>query len=333
VADDRADRSLTGKRVLLIAPRFFGYEDDIAAELRRRGGQVDFIRDRPFDKPLMKAVTRFRRDWVMPAANRFYRRELEALGTASYDLVLVINGQTLSTEILQDMRRASPAATFILYMWDSAKVRSRVVENLPLFDRTLSFDPHSAQAFGMKFRPLFFAPGFSQGEGEPDLAISFVGTIHTDRYPIIRSVARQLPVGLSAFWYLYLQAPWVYRFQKLFNPAFKGASMAEFSFSPLPKSEVQAIFRRSRAVVDIEHPLQTGLTIRTIETLGAGKKLLTTNRQIIDYDFFDPANVHVLDRRDPVIPVDFLDTPFRQIPPDLLYKYSLAGWMDEVLAQ
>jgi hypothetical protein len=323
--------SLANKRALLIAPRFFGYENDIAEELRRRGAHVDFIRDRPFETPVMKAVTRFRRNWVMPAANRFYRKELAALGASGYDLVLVVNGQTLSTEILKEMRAAFPRAAFVLYMWDSARVRSHAIDNLPMFDRALSFDPESARKFGMTLRPLFFVPGFNQPEEPLDLDVSFVGTVHTDRYPIISSIARQLPADRSAFWYLYLQSPWVYRLQKTFNPAFKASSINEFAFAALPRDQVQIIFRRSRAIIDIEHPLQTGLTMRTLETFGAGKKLLTTNHRIVDYDLFNPANIHVLDRHAPTLPLAFLEAPYQPPPTNLLYKYSLAGWADDVL--
>src|SRR5580658_8270223 len=101
---------LTGQRVLLIAPRFFGYDEDIAAEIRRRGASVDLIRDRPFDSPFMRVVTRYGRRMVMPAADRYYLRELERLGGAEYRAVLVINGQTLSKRVLKVIRSSFPTA-------------------------------------------------------------------------------------------------------------------------------------------------------------------------------------------------------------------------------
>lgn len=327
-----ATPSLRGKRVLLIAPRFFGYEEDIKNELKRRGAKVDFVIDRPFESPLMKAVTRIRRNWVMPAANRYYDSAMSALGRSDYDLVLVVNGQTLSQETLLRLRTSFPTAEFILYMWDSARNRRSSVQSMRLFDRALTFDPHDARQYGMSFRPLFYGPGFSAREDvASDLALSFVGTIHTDRYAVLSSVLGQVPQGLDTFTYLYLQAPWVFHLQRLGNPAFRGARIDDFAFDPLPKIKVQEVFGRSRAVLDIEHPHQRGLTMRTLETFGARKKLITTNRNIADYDFFTDANIHIIDRANPQTPKSFFTEPYSDVSRDLYYKYSIEGWLDDVL--
>ena len=56
-----AGESLAGKRVLFFAVRYFGYEQRIMDELRRRGAEVDYLPDRPFNTPLMTAVTRYSR--------------------------------------------------------------------------------------------------------------------------------------------------------------------------------------------------------------------------------------------------------------------------------
>jgi hypothetical protein len=93
---------------------------------------------------------------------------------------------------------------------------------------------------------------------------------------------------------------------------------------------VQSVFAESLAVVDIEHPNQRGLTIRTFETIGAGKKLITTNKSVVNYDFYSSGNVFVIDRAKPEIPLNFLMTPAAQYSSEILYRYSLAGWIDEI---
>ena len=80
----------------------------------------------------------------------------------------------------------------------------------------------------------------------------------------------------------------------------------EFMFATLPISAVNDIFMSSRAVLDVTHPRQCGLTMRTLETLGASKKLVTTNTAVRGYDFYDPTNIAVIDRRSPIIDPDFL---------------------------
>lgn len=96
--------------------------------------------------------------------------------------------------------------------------------------------------------------------------------------------------------------------------------------------ELESVILRSRILLEIEHPNQTGLTIRAFDAIGASRKLATTNPRIQDYDFFEPENVCVIDRKDPRISPSFSDAPYKRLPPAIYRKYSLAGWMDDVLA-
>ena len=44
-------------------------------------------------------------------------------------------------------------------------------------------------------------------------------------------------------------------------------------------------------MLDVSHSAQTGLTIRTIETIGARRKLITTNTEVVKYALYDPSRV------------------------------------------
>ena len=325
-------KRLDGKRVLFVAPRFFGYERDIRAEVERRGAIVDWLPDRPFDTPAMTALTRLRPGWVLPAADRLYESMLEGLATPRYDIVLVVNGQTLSRHVLKRLRGDYPDACFVLYMWDSLANRAHVRNNLGLFDRVCTFDPRDARHYGMHLRPLFYGHGF---ESTPDTPIrhhiSFVGTAHTDRFAVVDRLRRSLPQTINAYWYLYLQAPWVLQLYRWTKPGMRHARAQDFLFVPLAKQTLQAVFAGSHAILDIEHPRQFGLTMRTFETLGAGKKLVTTNMGVREYDFYSDRNVCVIDREAPSIPREFLETPFEPLPQPLRERYSIEGWLDEVL--
>ncbi len=333
--DDRAvddDRSLAGQRILFIGVRDFGYAQQITDELSRRGAAVDYLPDRPFDSPLMSAITRYWRAAVMPFADRFYFRKLKALGDKEYDQVFVLNGVTVSTRLLEALRARMPRARFLFYIWDSMRNRPSAPAILPYFDELVTFDPEAAQQYGMRLQPLFFAPGFeTEVETEPKYHLSFIGTAHSDRFHIISTLGAGLGPDVTPYWYLFLKARWVYYAEKLMNPAFKRARIDDFRYETLGFAKVQQVFRESRAIVDIEHPHQMGLTMRTFEALGSGKKLITTNAHVKDYPFYDPQNMHVIDRDNPSLPDDFLKTPYRPLPPELRRRYSLAGWVDGLM--
>lgn len=324
---------LEGKRLLFVAPPFFGYYKEIINEIQSRGGIVDWLPDSPLDYPIGKTITRFAPKLVSHVADRIYSVLLSDYGASSYDYVLVINGQTLSAKLLKSLRASFPAASFILYMWDSVANRRHISGNFAFFDRILSFDPADADFYGLCLRPLFYTPQFSVSYPHASFAydLSFVGTAHSDRYDVISRLTHKLPPAIHAFWYLYLQAPWVFHVYRLLKPSMRRSRLDEFRFMTLSMSAVNDIFMASRAVLDINHPRQLGLTMRTLETLGASKKLVTTNATICDYDFYDPANIAVIDRCSPSIPLDFLLSAYSPLAPGILSRYSLAGWLDEVL--
>jgi hypothetical protein len=328
--------ALAGKRVLLVVPCFFGYERDIKEELVRQGATVDWLPDRPFDTPAMTALTKLRPKWVLPAADRLYERLLQEFGATHYDLVLVVNGQTLSSHMLRRLRGAFPVAQFVLYLWDSIANRSHVRANLTLFDRIYTFDPDDAARYQLRLRPLFYGHGFNATkpmEAPAHYQISFIGTAHTDRFAVVDRLRTGLHEGVNAFWYLYLQAPWVMHFYRLTKPNMRHSRLEDFNFSPLEKKIVQSVFTESHSILDIEHPRQVGLTMRTFETLGANKKLVTTNAGVREYDFFSAENICVIDRASPRIPPKFFDTPFMPLSDKIRHRYSITGWLAELLEE
>lgn len=325
-------RSIDGQRILLIAPRFFGYERDIATALRARGARVDWLADRPYDTPVMAAATRFAPHVVLPFADRLYRAELETLAPGAYNHILVINGQTVSGGFLRSLRREFPMARLTLYMWDSLDNRRRVAENFELFDRVSSFDPLTVNSYGVTLRPLFYTrvgPPLTTETTRFDA--SFIGTAHSDRYAVVSRLRDALSPNLRTFWYLYLQARWLYFAYKLTNRAMTGAKQEDFAFDPLDKPRFQEVATQTLAVVDIEHPRQRGLTMRTFETVGLSRKLITTNALIENYDFYDKDNIMVIDRNDPQVSSEFFTSDFRPLSTELLRKYSIDGWIDDVL--
>lgn len=325
---------LNNKTVLCIISKFFGYDTDIIEEFRRRGATVDTLTDRPFTSPFMTAVTRFGRRLVLPHSDRLYREQLNDYGRSGYDYIFVVNGLTVSRAFLKSLISAYPAAKRILYMWDSFHSRPSALGVIDLYDEVLTFDHGDSEAYGLRHRPLFFSHGFEQAS-TPDFDhhISFIGTAHTDRAPIVAGIDSQLPDWVNRYWYLFLQAPWVATSYRLLNPGFRKVPNSLLNFAPLPREKVQRVFARSFSILDIQHPRQSGLTMRTFEALGSSKKMVTTNPDIANYDFFDSRNICIIDRKKPEIPEDFFRSPYTPPDPAIYRRHSISGWLDEILDQ
>lgn len=84
--------------------------------------------------------------------------------------------------------------------------------------------------------------------------------------------------------------------------------------------------KKSYCILDIVQEGQSGLTWRPFEALFYGKKLITTNKSIVDFDFYNKNNVFILDNNYDEIK-EFLDLPYIPIDEKIKDKYRLKQWI------
>ena len=323
---------LSDKKVIFIAPKFFGYDSLIEDRLKARGAIVSRMVDRPFSSSILSALTVKFTKIISELLNKFYINQIKDIGY-KVDYILIINGQTISQNVLKYLKLSNPNAKLILYMWDSLENRPNTLQSFNLYDPVFSFDKRSATKHHLKFRPLFYGKSNFSGEANSDeesFVLSFIGTAHSDRYKIIKSLQKSSN-NINCFWYLYLKARWVYFAYMLINKNFASARMGDFMYTPMPMSKMKNIFNRSEIIVDIEHANQTGLTIRTFDIMNAQKKMVTTNKDVINYDFYKFGNIFILDRNNPNISEDFINRRFNPYTQEVLDYYSIDGWLEEVM--
>lgn len=72
--------------------------------------------------------------------------------------------------------------------------------------------------------------------------------------------------------------------------------------------------------------------MRTFECLGNRIKLITENKDIVNYDFYDKENIYIIEKKEDIekIPVEFFKTPYKEIDKDILEKYSFRGFVKEI---
>lgn len=325
---------LSGKSILFIGRNFFGYDRIIRERLTELGATVDYLADVPYTNNLAKAGLRVARPLMIRDARRRILGQIAAFGRQRYDYVFSIIGEGLDPTAMATIRAQFPTASFRLHIWDAIdNNRTPLVANFRFFDAVSSFDRSDSERLGLQFRPLFFSRAFDQPAAAGDMRYDacFVGTAHSDRSPILHRLRQRLESReRTPYFFQYLQAPWLYHAYNAFDRRYRDVPISEFSFAPIPQAEVAKIVAASRVVVDIPHSKQLGLTIRTLECLGMGRKLATTNPTIVDYDFYDPANICVMSRSDPDIPDAFIESGYQMVPDHVRSKYSLDAWIADI---
>ena len=316
---------LQGKRILFFSAHLFGYQNDIRLAMESVGAIVDYYDERPANNFLVKGVIRINRNLLAGYINHYYNKIIKETLQKEYDYVFFIKGESISASNVRRLKQFHPEANFIIYHWDSIANNSNAQNLLPYFDRVFSFDKIDCERLGLHFLPLFYTPDYANipyYDKEIKYDMLFVGTTHSDRYKLVKRIEEQIIKmgGLCLTWF-YFPSKILYYKMKIQNSYLRQIPVHTFHFKPMSKELLLQLYAGSRIIIDVQHPKQTGLTMRCIETLGAKRKLITTNYYITEYDFYNPDNILVVDRNLPYVPEKFLNEPYRDTPKAVSYTH------------
>ncbi len=298
------ENNFKDKNILLFSPKFFGYGLEVASKMREMGASVDYFDERPGNDFWTKAVIRVNKSLLRRKIETYYTDIIKKLVDDHYDFVVFLNPEAISRNNLKLFKKCQPKAIFIMYMWDSLRNKKYTIDILPFFDRKFSFDKGDCaiKAYGLHFRPLFFIDSYRDVENMAEkmrIDLFFVGTVHSDRYELLMSLKGACEkLGKKIEFYMFFQSKILFYKYKALNKSFRRAKQNDFKFLPLPKDKLIEKLNTSKVILDIQHPSQQGLTMRTIEMIGARKKIITTNSHIKEYDFYHPSNILVINRQD-----------------------------------
>lgn len=328
--------NLNGKTILFLAPKFFGYELEIKKELENFGAKVIYFDERPKNDFFTKVFIRLNlKSFISKKIDDYYKNIIEVTKYENINYLFLVAPETIDLKIIEKIKQNHKNIQIFTYFWDSIKNKRTALNYLHISDKYFSFDSNDIKINNkIEFLPLFYIKDYENISNEKEdilYDICFIGTIHSDRYKIIKQIEDQVrSIDLQTYFYFYSPSKILFFLQKLFKKDFKDIKWKDVSFKSLNKADVINFIKKSKTIIDIQHPLQTGLTMRTIEMLGANKKILTTNKDIINYDFFIKDNILVFDRNEIEINAEFFDKKYFKIEEGLYKKYSLSNWLKTI---
>lgn len=324
--------NLAGKKVLLFSP--YGctkhYGQAIMVELQKRGAYVDEYDERPSQNALMKIVIRLFKKTVPQIFNNYIKNVIKQNENKDYDYILICRGEAFTTYSIETLRNAYPRAKVVLYLWDVMH-NCKMKDVLDSCDKCMSFDPVDASENNIGFRPTFFVDDYLSVKETNNFMydVEFICTLYHPRHKMIKELRRQFEQQNIRF-FTYLYVPGIIRYiqESLFH--FPFYSFKEISFTPISISGTIDILNKTKCILDVNPPYQTSLSTRAHEAIAARRKYITTNKHIKDYEYYNPNNVLVVDINNPIIPKEFLETPFEPVSEHIMHKYSVRGLVDDL---
>ena len=328
------------KRIALIAPIFFGYYKDIIEEANSMGFQVDYFCDTPSNSNISKAIGRINKKFLLNDAKKYFEKSILPLfKKTNYQFVLLVAGMTFaySPQMINQIKQIQKGAKFVMYQWDSEKNLPYSIYIHQFFDSIFTFDRFDAiRDSKYLFLPLFYTRKYEElgkkNSENIEYDCMYVGTAHPKKYYEINQMSEILrKVYKRQFIYHYMPSYLKYIYHKIFAKEYKNAKWSDFETKKLSVDEITYILAKSRCVLDAPQGGQVGLTIRTFECLASNKKMITTNSDVVNYDFYDPQNILLFSENiDFASP--FFTEKYRMLPAEIYEKYSLYNWLSILLS-
>ncbi|RKR10922.1 hypothetical protein C8C83_2616 [Flavobacterium sp. 90] len=326
------EEALNNKNILFFSVQTFNLEKEIIKKLEFLGANVEYYDERPSNSNLTKGIIRLKRSLLQLKINKYYNKILSDISDKKYDFLFVNKGEVVPAFFLEKFQEVQPHCQFIFYTWDSFSNNKNALNILKYFHKKFSFDSDDAVKYGLEFRPLFYLDFYKDIDSISSVEIKndllFLGTAHSDRYKISNSIADWCERNqLKSYCYYYMQGRLVYFYKKLFDRTFKEFDYKKLSFASLKGEDLFKLYQKSKVVLDINHPGQKGLTMRTFETIGAKRKMITTNTEVRKYKFYNPNNILIIDRENIKLNKEFFESDYNEVDKDLYEKMSLKGWL------
>lgn len=179
-----------------------------------------------------------------------------------------------------------------------------------------TFNPKDAQEYGMYLNNQFFFHQNQENVSKEKSAF-FVG-MDKGRYDMLVKISNNLKnIGINADFHIV---------SKDRNDVRKYVERTFMEYS-----EVISHIQKAKAVVEIVQTGQNGLTARALEAMFFETKLITNNREICNFDFYNDNNIFIVGEDNNDNLDAFFCTPFRPLEKKTLYQYDANGWLDNFI--
>lgn len=223
----------------------------------------------------------------------------------------------------------------VAYQWDGLNRYPDIFSRMGLFDRFFVFDPVDLAVTGtLPLTNFYLDQQVTQHEignsPRPNTDILFIGTYIKERiadiYQFFNLFKNKEDIKINAIINTHSQ--------ELVREIQENCPVITTTYDGITYLENIDMVKRSNVLVDFSNYLHDGLSFRVFEAIGFNKKLITTQKSIKKYDFYQPENILIIDSTTDYDQVmTFLNAPMQEISSIIKRKYSFSNWIKYVLDQ
>lgn len=278
------------------------------------------------------------RYYILRLENIFYNKiffkkikEFKKDNSTKFDYVLIIKPEEFSSKVIKEV--VSLGDKSVGYIWDGLRLflKPNLEKNITYLDYVYSFDTNNINDYPEL--KLDFCTNFSFFNQDiipyqnRKLDLFYVGdlagTLETQRRDkklskFLKNIKGNIDVNI------------------LFNKNQKLEKLKDLNIkyieSFISMEETFERTRHSKIVIDICKAHHIGLSFRFFECLVTETKIITNNKDVVNYDFYNPNNILVIDFDNDILDeknyMFFLEKSYEKVNPIILKKYLVENWIN-----
>lgn len=223
---------------------------------------------------------------------------------SQYGIVILFDNGYNST-VAKYIKRKNPNIKIIFWYWNSILEYNNEIIKSKFVDEIWTYNKFDAEKFNIKYNPQFYlkTKEFDQDE-EYKSDIIFMGR-NKGRSEKLGELKEKLELN---------------KLKCDFNIIDKNNYMKYDDY--LKK------VNESKCILDFSFTEPCGLSLRPLESLFFEKKLITNNKDIVNYDFYNPNNIFVLGIDNLENINNFINKSYEKIDKGIVEYYSFYAWLN-----
>lgn len=252
-----------------------------------------------------------------------WKREL-----SDYDEIIVFDNN-LNWNILKYINKKNPKARIIAWYWNFIKKKKQLVpKKYRRICEIWSFDKGDCIKYGIKQNTQFYVGEMREQEDLSTYSAIFVGK-DKGRYEKIMEIKNFLVKnGFSVYVNVVRdKSSLISRIKEKVSVIFCQSYCKKDYGKPLSYYQLIKKIEKSKCIIDIPQKGQTGMTARVLEALFFHKKLITSDKTLLNFEWFREENILIWDGRPSEDKVNsFFEVPYIKIG-EIEKKYSFEQWI------
>lgn len=328
-----------GKSIIIAIPDDFGLPKMFKNNLEFLGFKVLLLEhSKDHNKIAFKEEVKhiyhkiFKRDRsYKPFAKEQKRRKTEKILQLSQlqkfeektDFALIIRPDLLNDEVILEVKNKTKK--LIGYQWDGLERYPEVLVKTKFFDQFFVFDTKDlALDSNFKLTTNFYFDFDLNTPENPSKDVFFIGSHIENRMPLLIKISQYLAennfktdinvIGSSKKYIHRVGETGIRHITEIFD-----------------FSKNYEHIKDSKVILDLLNNVHNGLSFRTFEALGFQKKLITDNKEVLNYDFYHKNNIFVVGKDNLDSLQEFMALPYQVLSKEIYLQYSFSKWINTIL--